>query len=157
MRKQGGTPIPKTAKMQKMVNALTLYPFLSFRSTEQVFMKGEDEMLKITISDTAMKEYPTAVKVIKACRTNRSDEILGIIECLVKQAGLDPGSKHSLSYLQSALLMGKLQVTMCDTTADPAPASRQTDTPHTEPEAQEESSRSPIDEIENVFGAYKPI
>lgn len=116
-------------------------------------------MLKITISDAAQKKFPTAVKVINNFKGNRSNAVLGIIECLVKQAELDPDSEYSLGYLQSALIMGKLRVTTCNTIAtEPAPVpSKQADTPHTEPDAQEESSRSPIDEIENVFGAYKPI
>ncbi len=67
-------------------------------------------MIKMTMKDSLLKEYPLAAKLLQSCRKDRVDEVLGILESLLKQTGLNPEEKLSLGYLRRGLALGKLRV-----------------------------------------------
>ena len=107
-------------------------------------------MFKISISDAAQDKFPIAVKAIQNCKERKSIALLEIIESLMKQTGLDPDSRYSLSYLQSALSLGKLRVTQSDATPESTTQVRE------EENRRQTNSNDPIAELERVFGSYKP-
>ena len=73
-------------------------------------------MIRVFFSDSISKEYPVVAKAILSCDKDRPAEILGILESLLKQTGLNPEEKLSLGYLRRGLALGKLRVIE---TADP--------------------------------------
>ena len=74
-------------------------------------------MIKMTMKDSLLKEYPLAAKLLQSCRKDRVDEVLGILESLTRQTGLDPDDRLSLGYLRRGLAIGRLRVIE---SADPA-------------------------------------
>lgn len=88
-------------------------------------------MIRVFFSDSISKEYPVAAKAILSCDKDRPAEILGILESLLKQTGLNPEEKLSLGYLRRGLALGKLRVIESADPTESDLANRQED-PETE-------------------------
>ena len=71
-------------------------------------------MIRVFFSDSIQKEYPNAAKMIESCKKERPTEILGILEALIAQTGLNPEDPLSLGYLRRGFAMGRLAVGGCD-------------------------------------------
>ncbi len=112
-------------------------------------------MIKMTMKDSLLKEYPLAAKLLQSCRKDRVDEVLGILESLTRQTGLDPDDRLSLGYMRRGLAIGRLRVIE---SADPAgsnPAKGQNDPEQEEPVnifGTDNSDTAQFDHSPDIFG-----
>lgn len=67
-------------------------------------------MNRIFFSDTIQKKYPNAAKMLESCKKDRPTEILGLLEALLAQTGLNPEEPFCLGFLRRAFALGQYVV-----------------------------------------------
>ncbi len=108
-------------------------------------------MIRVFFSDSISKQYPRAAKAILSCDKDRPVEILGILESLMKQTGLNPEDKMSLGYLRRALSMGLLRIIQSGFPVE-TEENKQEESPKPEKVPKERSFGT----LGDAFGQYMP-